>query len=117
MGWEGTERLYANACSVIILPAQSLLGNVIHHAWCSHRTDSRGGMEGHRSMAEGCSCIFVAYPRHGFNKRVNWIPGHLCTVSLDLQTDKCHVSQIYWETKMLIINIFVSSINSSSINS
>lgn len=47
MGRVGTERLHANTCSMIIPPAESLLGNVIHHRAAATSTDRGGGRERH----------------------------------------------------------------------
>lgn len=45
---EGTVRLHANTRSMIIAPAESLLGNVIHHSCCCRHQHTRGGgIEGH----------------------------------------------------------------------
>lgn len=41
------ERLHANTRSMIMPPAESLLGNVIHHPAAAAGTDSGGGIERH----------------------------------------------------------------------
>lgn len=43
----GTERLHANTCSMVIPPAESLLGNVIHHPAAATSTDIGGGRQRH----------------------------------------------------------------------
>lgn len=40
---QGPERLHAYTCSMIIAPAESLLGNVIHHPAAATCTDREGG--------------------------------------------------------------------------
>lgn len=47
MNREGTERLHANTCSMVIPPAESLLGNVIHHPAAATSTDRGGGRQRH----------------------------------------------------------------------
>lgn len=39
MSWEGTERLHTNTCSMVIPPAPSLLGSVIHQAVAATRIE------------------------------------------------------------------------------
>lgn len=48
MGRGGTARLHANTCCTIIPPAESLLGNVIHHLADATSARRGGGRERHR---------------------------------------------------------------------
>lgn len=95
MGREGTERLHANTCSMAIPPAESLLGNVIHHPADATSTDrgGGGGRERHHIVQLDrwlriALASFLYIPKRIL---INVITGQQrspCTVSLAVQTER-----------------------------
>lgn len=107
MGREGTERLHANTCAMIIPPAQSLLGNVIHHPAAATSPD-RGGREGHSTVQidKWLRIPLVSLLYIPELILINMVIGQQEVLALCLwpfrQRDKCQALQVQWDRKMLI---------------
>lgn len=118
MRWEGTVGLHANTCSVIIPPAESLLGNVIHHPADATSTDRGGGSRRRRIVKidrwlrnSPASLLYI--PELILIKVVigqEELPA-MCLWPFR-QRDKCQVSQVSWDRKMLI-HILLASASAS----
>lgn len=117
---EGTVGLHANTCSMIIPPAESLLGNVIHHPADATGTDRGGGSKRHRIVKidrwlrnPPASLLYI--PELILIKVVigqEELPATcLCPCR---QRDKCQVLQVLRDRKMLI-HILLASASASQL--
>lgn len=120
MRWEGTVGLHANTCSMIIPPAESLLGNVIHHPADATSTDGGGGSRRRRIVKidrwlRNCPASLLYIPELILIKVVigqEELPA-MCLWPFR-QRDKCQVSQVSWDRKMLI-HILLASASASQL--
>lgn len=108
MGREGTERLHANTCSMIIPPAESPLDNAIHHPAVATSADRGGGIERHGIVQ------IDRWLRNAFTSLLHVPELILINVVIGQQEvparclwpfrqgDKCQVLQVWRDRKMLI---------------